>query len=76
MKKENEGILNDNQNQEKLLEFNQKWFNILFPYLSEVGSAYVFGIDEILMDIYSNILKPLIKENKITFRKYLYFKKM
>lgn len=68
MKKENEGILNDNQNQEELLEFNQKWFNILFPYLSEVGSAYVFGIDEILMDIYSNILKPLIKENKITFR--------
>ena len=68
MKKENEGILNDNQNQKELLEFNQKWFNILFPYLSEVGSAYIFGIDEILMDIYSNILKPLIKENKITFR--------
>ena len=68
MKKENEGILNDNQNQKELLEFNQKWFNIMFPYLSEVGSAYIFGMDEILMDMYSNILKPLIKQNKITFR--------
>lgn len=68
MKKENEGILNDNQNQKELLEFNQKWFNIIFPYLSEVGNAYIFGMDEVLMDIYSNILKPLIKENKITFR--------
>src|SRR5690606_30153891 len=36
--------------------------------LKENGSWYCWGTDEPLMDIYSNILKPMIKENKITFR--------
>jgi hypothetical protein len=39
-----------------------------FEHLKDVGSWYCWGIDEPLMDIYSNILKPMAKENKITFR--------
>lgn len=39
-----------------------------FDHLKDVGSWYCWGIDEPLMDIYSNILKPMAKENKITFR--------
>lgn len=68
MKKEKEGVLNDNLNYEDLLEFNKKWIPITFEALKENGSWYCWGIDEPLMDIYVNILKPMIKENKITFR--------
>lgn len=68
MRKENEGVLNDNLNYNDLLEFNKKWIPLTFEMLKENGSWYCWGIDEPLMDIYSNILKPMIKENKITFR--------
>jgi DNA modification methylase len=37
-------------------------------HLKENGSWYCWGIDEPLMDIYSEILKPYIKEQKATFR--------
>ena len=68
MKKEAEGVLNDNLNYDDLLEFNKKWIPLSFALLKENGSWYCWGIDEPLMDIYSNILKPMAKENKITFR--------
>lgn len=68
MKKESEGVKNDNLNFEDLLEFNKQWIPITFSALKENGSWYCWGMDEPLMDIYSNILKPMIKENKITFR--------
>lgn len=68
MKKENEGVLNDNLNLDDLLEFNKKWIPITFKELKDNGSWYCWGIDEPLMDIYNDILKPMIKENKITFR--------
>lgn len=68
MKKENEGVLNDNLNFDDLLDFNKKWIPLTFGALKENGSWYCWGIDEPLMDIYSNILKPMQKENKITFR--------
>jgi len=68
MKKEKEGVLNDNLNYEHLLEFNKKWISITFDVLKDNGSWYCWGIDEPLMDIYVHILKPMIKENKITFR--------
>ncbi len=68
MKKEKDGILNDNLNYDDLLEFNKKWIPLSFDALKENGSWYCWGMDEPLMDIYSNILKPMIKENKITFR--------
>lgn len=71
MKKETEGVLNDNLNYEDLLEFNKRWIPISFANLKKNGSWYCWGIDEPLMDIYSNILKPMQKENKITFRNLL-----
>lgn len=71
MKKESEGILNDNLNFDDLLDFNRQWIPLTFGALKDNGSWYCWGIDEPLMDIYSNILKPMHKENKITFRNLL-----
>ena len=71
MKKETEGVLNDNLNYEDLLEFNKRWIPISFANLKENGSWYCWGIDEPLMDIYSNILKPMQKKSRITFRNLL-----
>ena len=68
MKKESEGVLNDNLNFDDLLDFNRQWIPLTFGALKDNASWYCWGIDEPLMDIYSNILKPMAKENKITFR--------
>jgi DNA modification methylase len=68
MKKEKDGIKNDNLNYDDLLEFNKEWINLQFTFLKDNGSFYCWGIDEPLMDIYSEILKPLIKAQKATFR--------
>lgn len=68
MKKEKDGVMNDNLNYDDLLKFNKKWIPLSFDALKENGSWYCWGMDEPLMDIYSNILKPMIKSQKITFR--------
>jgi DNA modification methylase len=68
MKKENEGVLNDNLNYADLLDFNREWIGLQFMHLKENGSWYCWGIDEPLMDIYSEILKPFMSEQKATFR--------
>ena len=68
MKKEKDGVANDNLNYDDLLEFNKQWIPLTFDALKDNGSWYCWGIDEPLMDIYSEILKPMIKANKITFR--------
>lgn len=75
MKKENDGVLNDNLNFDDLLEFNKKWISLTFQNVKDNGSWYCWGIDEPLMDIYSNILKPMIKQNKITFRNLITWNK-
>jgi DNA modification methylase len=70
MKKEADGVLNDNLNYDDLLEFNKQWIPLSFNSLKPVGSWYCWGIDEPLMDIYSHIIRPrkkLHKEEKITF---------
>lgn len=71
MKKESDGVLNDNLNFDDLLAFNKKWIPLTFEALKGNGSWYCWGIDEPLMDIYSEILKPKIKANEITFRNYI-----
>ena len=71
MKKETDGVLNDNLNYDDLLEFNKKWIPLTFANTKENGSWYCWGIDEPLMDIYSHILKPMKKnhgQDKLTFR--------
>ena len=75
MKKEKDGVLNDNLNYDDLLEFNKKWIPLTFEALKENGSWYCWGIDEPLMDIYSEILKPMQRANKITFRNLITWKK-
>lgn len=71
MKKESEGVLNDNLNYDKLLDFNKKWIPLTFDTLKDNGSWYCWGIDEPLMDIYSNILKPMARESKISIQNYI-----
>jgi DNA modification methylase len=68
MKKEKEGVANDNLNFDDLLDFNREWIALQFDVIKENGSFYCWGIDEPLMDIYSHILKPYIKAQKATFR--------
>jgi DNA modification methylase len=68
MKKENDGVLNDNLNYSDLLNFNKEWIPLQWTHLKENGSFYCWGIDEPLMDIYFDILKPYIKNKKATFR--------
>lgn len=75
MKKEGEGIANDNLNFDDLLEFNKKWIPLSFRFLIDVGSWYCWGIDEPLMDIYSEILKPMAKKNELTFRNLITWNK-
>ena len=75
MKKENEGVLNDNLNYTDLLAFNREWIGLQFSHLKDNGSWYCWGIDEPLMDIYSYILKPYIKEQKATFRNLITWSK-
>lgn len=76
MKKENDGVANDNLNYDDLLEFNKKWIPITFNNLKDNGSWYCWGIDEPLMDIYSNILKPMFKIGKATFRNLITWDKI
>lgn len=71
MKKESDGVLNDNLNYDDLLEFNKKWIPLTFEHLKDMGGWYCWGIDEPLMDIYSHILKPLARRNEIVIRNYL-----
>ena len=68
MKKEKDGVANDNLNYDDLLEFNKQWIPLTFDLLKDNGSWYCWGIDEPLMDIYSHILKPMIKNKQIAFR--------
>ena len=78
MKKEAEGVTNDNLNYDDLLEFNKKWIPLSFDALKDVGSWYCWGIDEPLMDIYANIIRPrkkLHKEQKICFRNLITWSK-
>ena len=75
MKKEKEGVLNDNLNFDNLLKFNMKWIPLSLDNLNDVGSWYCWGIDEPLMDIYSEILKPLVKNQKVTFRNLITWQK-
>jgi DNA modification methylase len=58
-----------------LLDFNKKWIPLSFMNTKSNGSWYCWGIDEPLMDIYSEILKPMQKENEITFRNFITWKK-
>ena len=71
MKKEKDGVANDNLNYNDLLLFNKKWIPLTFKALKSNGSWYCWGIDQPLMDIYAFILKPMIQNKEISFRNLL-----
>lgn len=71
MKKESDGVLNDNLNYDDLLRFNEEWIPITFDFLKDMGGWFCWGIDEPLMDIYSQILKPMKKRNEVVIRNYI-----
>ena len=71
MKKESEGVLNDNLNYDDLLDFNCEWIPLSFEHLKDTGCWYCWGIDEPLMDIYANILKPMKKANRLVIRNFI-----
>ncbi|MCP4469509.1 MAG: hypothetical protein GY815_02275, partial [Gammaproteobacteria bacterium] len=54
-----------------MLEFNQEWITLQWAFIKDNGSFYCWGIDEPLMDIYSEIFKPMIKNQQATFRNLL-----
>lgn len=68
MKKASDGVLNDNLNFNDLLEFNKQWIPLTISATKENGSWYCWGIDEPLMDIYSEIIKPYIDKQQASFR--------
>lgn len=68
---ESKGVENDNLNTSDLLQFNKDWIYLQTQFLKENGSMYIWGIDEPLMDIHVEIMKPLIAEQKATFRNLL-----
>ena len=68
MKKEKDGVLNDNLNFNDLLDFNNEWIPLQFSILKDNGSWYCWGIDEPLMDIYCHIIKEYEKNKEATFR--------
>jgi DNA modification methylase len=65
------GIANDNLNYADLLEFNRKWILPSLDVLKTGGSWYCWGIEEPLMDIYGEILKPMIQNREITYRNFI-----
>ena len=67
MKKEAEGVTNDNLNRQDLLQFNREWLDNALGYLAPNSSAYVWGMDELLMDLYAFIIRPRILSRELTF---------
>lgn len=67
----NKEIENDELNSDELLNFNKKWVPLSFKYSTDNCSWYCWGIDESLLDIYSEILRPMIKRKEISFRNFL-----
>ncbi|WP_300743093.1 site-specific DNA-methyltransferase [uncultured Brachyspira sp.] len=68
-------ILNDDLNIEDLVEFNNKWIPASFDILKDNGSWYCWGNDISILNIYSEILKTMIKNKKITLKNIIVWNK-
>ena len=75
MKKEADGVLNDNLNYDDLLEFNKKWIPLTFANTKDNGSWYCWGTDLVLFDIYHEIIKPKLKTRELSFLNYIVWDK-
>ena len=71
MKKEHEGILNDNLNNNKLLEFNKKWIDIVSKFADTRCNYMIFGTFDSLCGINTIIenYKNIIKQNMLVWYK-------
>lgn len=65
---ENVGVLNDNQNENELIEFNKKWIKVMFDNIKDNGSFYIWGTERSLMNIYAFILYDVEQKEKIIMR--------
>jgi len=63
-----EKVLNDNLNFSNILEFNKDWVPLQFTVLKDNASFYCWGGDVPLMEIFSDILRPMIEAQKVSFR--------
>lgn len=59
---------NDDLNNNDLIDFHKKWISLSFDLLKDNGSWYCWNNDIGILNIYSEILKPLIRDKKLTFR--------
>ena len=75
MGKESAGVENDNQNKQQLIAFNSKWIPISLDALKEHASWYCWGTDEGLLDIYAEILAPLIKTGEYALKNLITWEK-
>ena len=65
---ENVGVTNDNQNENDLIEFNKQWINVMFDYIKDNGSFYIWGTERSLMNIYAFILYEKEQKDQIVMR--------
>lgn len=71
MKKEKDGVLNDNFNKNDLLAFYEKWIPLSFEFSTDNAAWYCWGIDPFLFYVYVLIIDPLVEARKMTFRNYI-----
>lgn len=74
-KKERFGVKNDNLNQSDLVNFNKGWVKASFDLLAENGSWYCWGYDTSLLNMYSEVLKPMIDRDEIALRNLIVWDK-
>ena len=75
MKKERDGVANDNLNLSDMTDFNKSWIGLSFNLLDDNGSWYMWGKDEQIMLTYADILRPMIERKEITFRNLITWEK-
>ena len=75
MKKERDGVANDNLNLSDMTDFNRSWIGLSFNLLDDNGSWYMWGKDEQIMLTYADILRPMIERKEITFRNLITWEK-
>lgn len=69
-------IKNDNLSFDDMVEFNKKWFEVGYKMMGNTSSFYIWGKNQMLMDFYSFILRPLVLDKKIIFRNLIVWDKL
>ncbi len=75
MKKEADGVLNDNLNFDQLLAFKRAWIINQLGILKPNASWYCWGMDQPLFDIYADIIKPRAAAGGLTYKQLIIWDK-